>query len=232
MYCVRCGVELADSEKRCPLCGTPVFHPDLPRPEGEPPFPTDRQFRPEEVNRSGSLFLVTALCLLPVVIVLLCDWHINGRTVWSGYAALAIVLLYILVFLPMWFRSPNPIVFVPVDFAAICLYLLYVNCKTGGHWFLSFALPVTAAVGLLVTAQVTLLRCVRRGHLYIIGGSFLLMGGLMVLIEFLLNVTFRLHRGFLWSLYPLACFTIIGVMLLIVAVCRPLRESLERKFFV
>ena len=31
MYCVKCGVELADSEKKCPLCGTPVFHPDIPR---------------------------------------------------------------------------------------------------------------------------------------------------------------------------------------------------------
>ena len=29
MYCVKCGVELADSEKKCPLCGTPVFHPDI-----------------------------------------------------------------------------------------------------------------------------------------------------------------------------------------------------------
>ena len=30
MYCIKCGVELADSEKVCPLCGTRVFHPDLP----------------------------------------------------------------------------------------------------------------------------------------------------------------------------------------------------------
>mgnify|MGYP001071229356 CR=1 FL=1 len=27
MYCVNCGVELADSETVCPLCGTRVFHP-------------------------------------------------------------------------------------------------------------------------------------------------------------------------------------------------------------
>ena len=30
MYCIKCGVELADSERVCPLCGTRVFHPDLP----------------------------------------------------------------------------------------------------------------------------------------------------------------------------------------------------------
>ena len=26
MYCVKCGVELADSQRVCPLCGTRVFH--------------------------------------------------------------------------------------------------------------------------------------------------------------------------------------------------------------
>ena len=39
MYCIKCGVELADSEKICPLCGTRVFHPDLPCGNGEPPYP-------------------------------------------------------------------------------------------------------------------------------------------------------------------------------------------------
>ena len=57
MYCIKCGVELADSEKRCPLCGTPVFHPDLPRNLTEPPYPADRRIRREDVNRSGILFV-------------------------------------------------------------------------------------------------------------------------------------------------------------------------------
>ena len=46
MYCIKCGVELADSEKVCPLCGTRVFHPDLPRAQGEPPYPPQAQARP------------------------------------------------------------------------------------------------------------------------------------------------------------------------------------------
>ena len=41
MYCVNCGVELADSETVCPLCGTRVFHPDLSRPQADAPYPPD-----------------------------------------------------------------------------------------------------------------------------------------------------------------------------------------------
>ena len=36
MYCVKCGVELADSQRVCPLCGTRVFHPDIPRTPARP----------------------------------------------------------------------------------------------------------------------------------------------------------------------------------------------------
>ena len=232
MYCVKCGVELADSEKKCPLCGTPVFHPDISRPRTDPPFPPDRHIHPDAVNRSGILFVLTVLALLPAVIVLLCDWRINGTIIWSGYAAGAIGLLYLIVLLPLWFRHPNPVIFVPVDFAAVGLYLLYINCATGGHWFLSFAFPVTGAIGLLVTAVVALTRYVHAGYLYIYGGGLILGGGLAVLIEFLINLTFQIHETLFWSFYPLAAGVILGLMLLIIAICKPLRESLQRKFFL
>ena len=57
-------------------------------------------------------------------------------------------------------------------------------------------------------------------------------GGLAVLIEFLLNITFQVHQTFIWSFYPLAAGVLLGIMLLIIAVCKPLRRSLHRKFFI
>ena len=232
MYCVKCGVELADSEKKCPLCGTPVFHPDIARTPGEPPFPPEHRVRPEDVNRSGVLFVLTVAALLPALLCLLCDWRINGTLRWSGYAAGALALLYIIVLLPLWFRRPNPVIFVPVDFLAVGLYLLYINFATGGHCFLSFAFPVTGAIGLLVSAVVTLTHYLRRGYLYIYGGGLIACGGLAVLIEFLLNLTFDLRTTFSWSIYPLVTGVLLGLTLIVIAVCRPLRESLQRKFFV
>ena len=117
-------------------------------------------------------------------------------------------------------------------FAAIGLYLLYINFATGGHWFLTFALPVTGTIGVLVTTVVTLLRYVPSGTLYTLGGGLILAGGYAVLVEFLLNITFHLHDTFLWSFYPLAVCVVLGVMLLVVAVCKPLRRSLHKKFFI
>ena len=151
MYCVKCGVELADSQRVCPLCGTRVFHPDIPRTPADPPYPPDERVHPEEVNRSGVCFILTALALLPAVICVLCDWRINGGILWSGYASGGILLLYVLTVLPLWFKRPNPVIFVPLDFAAIILYLLYIDLATGGHWFLTFAFPVAGSIGVLIT---------------------------------------------------------------------------------
>ena len=184
------------------------------------------------MNRSGALFILTMLAVLPIVICILCDWSVNGAILWSGYAAGGVALLYILAVLPLWFRKPNPVIFVPADFVAIGLYLLYINFATGGHWFLTFALPVTGTIGVLVTTVVTLLRYLSRGHLYIFGGALIAGGGLAVLIEFLLNLTFGPHHTFIWSFYPLAAGVLLGAMLLIIAVCKPLRRSLHRKFFL
>ena len=124
------------------------------------------------------------------------------------------------------------VIFVPIDFAAIGVFLLYVNYATGGHWFLTFALPVTGAAGLLVCAMVTLLRYLPGAALYICGGALILSGGMAVLVEFLLNLTFGLHETFLWSFYPLAAGVVLGAMLLVIAMCKPLRRSLHRKFFI
>ena len=42
MYCIQCGVQLSDTEKKCPLCGTVVFHPELKQPDASPLYPEDR----------------------------------------------------------------------------------------------------------------------------------------------------------------------------------------------
>ena len=232
MYCIKCGVELADSEKKCPLCGTVVFNPELSRPDGEPQYPRMPAAQPEKVNHSGIMFVVTMLFMLPIVTTLLCDWQINGKIIWSGYAVGAVILLYTLVVLPLWFRHPNPVIFIPIDFAMTALYLLYINCATGGHWFLSFALPVTAAAGLILTAAVTLLKYVRKGYLFIFGGTIILSGAYTVLVEFLLNLNFHVHDEFIWSFYPFSVSFILGVMLIVIGIYRPLRESLHKKFFL
>lgn len=231
MYCVNCGVKLADSEKVCPLCGVVAWHPDVAPGSGEPLFPAN-QYPAYQVSPKAAQIIVTTLFLLPFFITLLCDLQINGTVTWAGYVMGALAVAYVLVVMPFWFHRPNPVIFVPCDFLAVGLYLLYINMATGGDWFLSFAFPVTGVVGLVVTAVVTLLRYIRRGRLYVFGGALLALGAFMPLMEFLLVLTFPELRFVGWSLYPLIALVLLGGMLMFLAISSRARESMERKFFI
>ncbi len=230
MYCVNCGVKLSDAEKQCPLCQTTVFHPDIIRPPAVKLYPAvDPRERPKS---KGAQVLLTILCLLPALIVLLCDYQINQDVVWSGYVIGALVIFYVSLILPLWFRSPNPVIFTPCSFAAIVMYLLYINWRTGGDWFLTLAFPVTGGVCIIVTAVVTLMRYVPKGVLYTFGGASIALGMFMVLVEYLVDITFHIERFFGWSLYPLVVLGLLGGGLIYLGASRTAREILERKFFI
>ena len=231
MYCIKCGVELADSEKKCPLCGTVVYHPELEQGEGEDLYP--KNVKPKRV-RSRALLpaMLIFAAVLPIIIVLLCDIKYSGQITWSGIVVGAIVTAYIVGGLPLWFRRPNPVIFIPCSGAAITLYLLYINLWMSGDWFLSFAFPVAGGITLIVTAVATLVKYVRRGYLYIYGGAFAALGGFMLLAEFLMCITFESVRFVGWSIYPLSSLIILGGFLIFLAICRPAKESMERKFFI
>lgn len=232
MYCIKCGVKLADTEKQCPLCQTVVFHPDITREEAAPLYPTASYPAPQ-VSSRGIQIILTALFLLPMLITLQCDLYISGSVTWSGYVIGALLLGYVTAVLPSWFRHPNPVIFVPCSFATLGLYLLYIDLSVQGGWFLSFGLPVVGFICGVVTAVVALLRYVRRGRLYILGGAFAALGAFMPLMGFLLNLTFFASTRFaFWSLYPTTSLVLLGGTLIFLAICRPARETMQRKLFI
>jgi len=182
-------------------------------------------------ERMAALAFLTALALLAAFITLRICLHIYGGIGWSGYSMLGIALFYIIVILPLWFHRPNPMVFVPVSHAAIAGYLLYICEKTGGHWFLSFAFPVVALSCLFITGFIALMKYIHGGRLFIIGGSIIFLGGLSILVEFFQHITFATQM-FTWSLYVVSSCFAFGMFLILSALIRPLREYLERRFFL
>lgn len=230
MFCIRCGVKMVDGQEQCPLCGTRMILPE-DMATGERLYPWKR-YPVAQKRQLWPQVILSAAFLLPMLIVLICNLQMNHGVTWSGYVIGALLVTYVIMALPAWFRSPNPVIFVPCGFAAAGLYLLYIDLSTGGNWFLSFAFPVVGGIGLIVTAVVTLLRYVRRGKLFIFGGALIALGAFMLLMEFLLIWTFEKVRFIGWSLYPMVIFVILGGMLIFIGVCRPAREMMERKTFL
>ena len=232
MYCVKCGVELADSEKSCPLCGTTVICPDgLERTVKDSPYPPHPGKIVEGISKLGVLFILSFGFIIPAMICLLTDIKVNGRLEWSGYVLFSIIFFYTISVLPWWFNKPNPVVFVPIGFLSAGILLLYVCLKTDGKWFLPFALPIVGITALIVTAVVTLTRYTRGGSPFIFGGAIIAFGLFSVLIEFLSCITFGISKMWRWSLYPAFSLFLVGMFLIIVGICKPLRRALRKKLF-
>lgn len=229
MYCINCGVKLSDTEKKCPLCNTAVFHPDIKQPDAPPLYPKDKM--PKKASGSKAINgAVIIIFLIPFFATLFFDLANNGKFEWFGYVAGGLVLSYVAFALPFWFKNPNPTVFVPCTFATATLYLMYINLATNGDWFLGFALPIMGALCLIATATAALLRYVKKGKLYTVGGLLMALGATVLLIEFLLVNTFPLpFVG--WSIYPAVVLIMLGGLLIYLAISKPAREILERKFF-
>lgn len=232
MYCINCGIELSDGQKICPICQTRVYHPDLKKTDALPTYPR-KAFKSEEINIRGLLFVVSLLHLIPIIFALILDLNLNGRIDWFGYVVGSVTLLYVCAVLPLWFKRPNPVVFIPCDFLVLAVFLWNINLKLEGEWFWTFALPITAAVGALATGIIALLKYVKRGHLYIFGGSFILSGVLVTVIELLMHLTFEVkHTGLAWSLYPTVFLAVIGIGLIVIEIVKPFKESLKKVFYL
>ena len=229
MYCIYCGVKLQDNSAECPLCHTPVVL--VPEPSRKAAPYSDRL--PQAEKQNGKLLLlglVTVILAATALGCLIFCLKTYGAVSWSGIAALGIVLGWIWLILPMWFPRWRPMIFLPVDFAAAGGYLLYLCVQTGGNWFLSFAFPVTALAAALTLAGVAMMRYICQGRLRLMSLLLIVIGLSFILVEFFQHLTFATPM-FVWSLYCVTGFCLIGLFLFAASFIPPMRSWLRRKFF-
>ena len=95
---------------------------------------------------------------------------------------------------------------------------------------MSLALPLVGAVAVTVCPVAILYKYIKHGHLYLWGGASIAVGLIAVLTELLIAFTFEHKFKMFWSPYPLIGFFLIGVMLIVIAIVKPFKDSLRRIF--
>lgn len=232
-YCVNCGVELADSEKKCPLCLTEVYNPKAPVKDNvKTPYPPLRPQTAQKVSKNSIISILTILFLLPIALCVVCDISINHTMLWSGYVIGSFLLLYIIVVFPIAVKKPNPVIALCIDGVSILGFLFFIERVTQGGWFIPFALPVT----LCLTAAVVLITFftlyTNIPGLIITAFTFVLIGVFCIFVEVQINAAFSVRDYLQWSLYPLVTFCILGGAMVYINFNKPLQERLKRKFFI
>ena len=230
MYCVRCGGRRQEGVKACPLCGTPVWCPEAGE-RGPAATYSDRYPVYSRQKRLTVMASLTVALLAAMVACFSIALNTTGQMGWSFYVIAGTTAFYLAFLLPLWFRRPHPMIFVPVAFLSLCLLLFLLCAHTGGRWFWNFAFPLTGLMAILTIGAVALYRYVKRGTIFITGGLLIAIGGGCLLAELFQHLTFHTPM-FSWSLYAAAVFLLFGGFLILAGIVRPLREHLERKLFI
>lgn len=232
-YCVHCGVELAESERVCPLCSAPVLDPLSPVKEPEKmPYPD----RMEEIIRHIDLKfahkLTLVLLMIPILVVLAADLFGSGGVTWSLYVIGALGCMYCWVMVPVFFRGHRPYLYITVDFFSLTAYLLMIADKTGGlNWFFYLALPILCAVCLTMQLMIV---CIRRLEWTPYGRAAAVCA---LLIAFLMAVDavcdLFVGRVYLnWSVYAGIPLAALALVFLTLDRRRDMREEIRKRLFI
>ena len=230
MFCVKCGVELADSERKCPLCGTPVYFPGLdPNPERS--YPAENKPK-EKINLQGFSLIVTILCVIVGGVVFSLDIFFAHNRGWSLYFIGGMSVVYTTFIFPGWFPRPRPTLFAFIDFVTAALFTGFINLAVRGDWFLTFALPLTAFVAFIICLNVFIRSHSKRNFPYSIGASFILTAAALVPFELLVDWNFLDVIAVNWSIYPaVACF-LVGSLIISAGLIPSLRDYFKRVFML
>lgn len=231
-YCVNCGVELAESEKCCPLCQVEVSNPKAPWVEPqERPYPRHIDPIMHKVDRRYFASLIALLLIIPCVITMLLDVLANQGISWSAYLIGAVALIYVCVLLPLYFKKYHTIRFLSADCAAMLLYLFFIERMNDGRWFLGYGLPLTVSLSVCILALALLFTKTPASVLVKCGAVLIALGLFVVSVEVITDLADQGVLELNWSIYALIPCVILGVAAFILDHRQSFKERIRRRLF-
>ncbi len=231
-YCVNCGVELADSEKHCPLCQTEVVNPKaLWQEPAERPYSRHVDNIMKRIDRRYFAALTALLLSIPCIITVLLDILTGGGLTWSAYVIGAVAVIYVVVLLPFFFRKYHAVIFLGADCAAVLLYLLFIQATIGGSWFMSLGLPLTVSASVCMLALALLFTKRRLSVIVKTGAVLIAVGVFVVAAEVFISLDAYHAVKFAWSFYALIPCLVLGVAAFVLEHRQNFKERVRRRLF-
>lgn len=232
-YCVNCGVELAESEKYCPLCNVEVVNPKCPWKEKEDrPYPKYFDSFIKRIDRRYFATLAGLFLIIPILVTIIFDLLSGDGISWSAYVVGAMALLYIFIAVPFYFKHYHTVIFLSANCAAVLLYLFFIERMNGGNWFIGIGMPITIAASICIIVLALLFTKKKRMGFFIKTSLILLASGIFVfVVEFILSLNRTGGFEVNWSYYAFVPCVILSVMSFVVDHRKKLKEEIRRRLF-
>lgn len=234
-YCVNCGVELAESEKICPLCSTPVVHPGKIDPED------DRALYPRHVEhvyrgidrRYGALLALISLTV-PIACSIVIDLFVVHAICWSLYVTGAAMCIFVFVLFPLILKRPNPYLHILYDTAALLLYsagILFSIGEAGAFYWL--ASPLILASCALAYGVTPVIRSKKlAGRLYKPAITLFMLSAFYIVVELVIDLYQTSAFSPIWSLIAASSCIVTALMLIMIEGKQKLKDNIRRRLLL
>ena len=216
-YCVNCGVELAQSERICPLCGTEVVNPRQPYDRKAPkPFPTGLDLLTPDDHRGFNAVVLSLLFALPAAVCLACDVAYTRGAGWSMLVIGAAAMLWIFIVPALLIRRHRVLLCGILNTAALLGYLFIIErFLARGMWFMQLALPLVLLGDVLFVLDYVLIARVVRGRFRQAAVAVATVPLLLIGIEICLDLYLDGGVNQLWSYFVMIPCLLLAALLLV-----------------
>ncbi len=157
LYCVHCGVSLAEDITICPLCGNAATEQGSERPaalassalfDEEPAgIPTDLRYHRVFLGWGLSLLLLAAGIISYGI-----DLSRDQQITWSYYVMISLVTVWTITVLPLFHRRWSTTHLLAFTAAILGLFLIFIDARTGDLFWSLFpcSLLIALALSLLI----------------------------------------------------------------------------------
>lgn len=228
-YCVNCGVKLAKSEHKCPLCHTKIINPRKLTEEYVPVYPNQIE-KFKTINYKFISKLIILILFVLAAITVLCDLIITKNISWSIYVVCAIIhLSSYLIFMV----NKNIYISFTVVFITLELLLFSIaSLNNGLHWYIYLVLPFVFILWAYVIICTRIIRKRKKGLLRRFIMCLLFSSVALIGIESGIDLFKDNQLYYTWSLYAALPITIISILLFILSFNRKLIDEIKQRIFI
>lgn len=228
-YCVNCGVKLATSEKKCPLCFTPIYHPNLEDKLSEEPYSSNI----ETFNQIDKKFLADLICISLIIIGLIsifCNLIISKEVSWSVYVMVSI--LYSCSFLIFLVNKNIYISFICQLFSLEIFLLVIAYLTSGLHWYIYLLMPFIIIFYGYMLLCTYLVKDKKHNFLKKLSFYFCFTVITLIIIESGIDLYCDDVIKLTWSLYASLPIAIISLLLFIISFNKKILDQIKRRIFI
>ncbi len=225
-YCFKCGVEVNNGVKNCPLCNLdlPVFEDEV---VVEPRYPAQENvFREIKKRRRNVFYAIYSMIVLAIAFnLLLIDNRMHGTLSWSRYPSVYLIGSIAYLFAILQYSKNQKLNFTIIGITTIVI--LYLNDIVNGEleWFFTLGLPI----GLISTFVLYYLyKIFARKKLlpYKVMETIVLAAGFLILLELIIDKYLFNKINLGWSLQAVVCF--LPLLTILIFMPRRLYEKIDK----